>query len=133
MKSRKDKKKKKNESESERERAREREQKEIPKSRFIFVQNNKKKNPPPDVESTSVPGGEKWVRKAEAKGKGEGEGFGGRLCFTAGLARQAGLWDFCVSAVSPTPVLSLFWFRFKKCLIPASHTVATHVRGDPPC
>lgn len=32
-------------------------------------------------------------------------------CFAAGLARQVGLWDFCVSAVSPTPVLSLFWLR----------------------
>lgn len=57
------------ERESERERAREREQKEIPKSRFIFVQNNKKKNPPPDVESTSVPGGEKRVRKATGEGR----------------------------------------------------------------
>lgn len=62
-------KKKIKERESERERAREREQKEIPKSRFIFVQNNKKKNPPPDVESTSVPGGEKGVRKATGEGR----------------------------------------------------------------
>lgn len=44
MKSQKDKKNK--ESERARERASERESKQIPKSRFIFVQNNKKTNPP---------------------------------------------------------------------------------------
>lgn len=69
MKSRKDKKKNKRARERARASEREREQREIPKSRFIFVQNNKKKNPPPDGESTSVPGGEKGVRKAMGEGK----------------------------------------------------------------